>query len=230
MIRSRAQWLEGKRPSCYFFNLQRIKAQKSHISSVFSKVLEFIVDPDQTCSVPGCKITSNLHILRDVLDYINRTNETGILISLDQEKAFDRVNRTFLLNLLSRFGFGPSFCFWINTLYNGANMRIMVNEWLSDTIPLSRGVRQGDSLSPLLYILCVETPACKIRNNPDIEGFLLPGAQGLCYKVGVYADDTTCIVKSYLFTLPLILQSERFALILFTNFYSFRCDHHHRGF
>ena len=167
------------------------------LSLRLSKVLEFIVDPDQTCSVPGCKITSNLHILRDVLDHIDRTNETGILISLDQEKAFDRVNRTFLLNLLSRFGFGPSFCFWINTLYNGANMRIIVNEWLSGTVLLSRGVRQGDSLSPLLYILCVETLACKVRNNPDIEGFLLPGARGLCYKVGVYADDTTCIVKSY---------------------------------
>ena len=167
------------------------------LSLQLSKVLEFIVDPDQTCSVPGRRITSNLHVLRDVLDYIDRTNETGILVSLDQEKAFDRVNRTFLLNLLSRFSFGPSFCFWINTLYNGANMRIIVNEWLSDAIPLSRGVRQGNSLSPLLYILSVETLACKIRNNPNIEGFLLPGARGLCYKVGVYADDTTCIVKSY---------------------------------
>ena len=106
------------------------------LSLRLSKVLEFIVDPDQTCSVPGRRITSNLHVLRDVLDYIDRTTETGILISLDQEKAFDRVNRTFLLNLLSRFGFGPSFCFWINTLYNGANMRIIVNEWLSDAIPL----------------------------------------------------------------------------------------------
>ena len=86
------------------------------LSLQLSKVLEFIVDPDQTCSVPGRRITSNLHVLRDVLDYIDRTNETGILISLDQEKAFDRVNRTFLLNLLSHFGFGPSFCFWINTL------------------------------------------------------------------------------------------------------------------
>ena len=54
-----------------------------------------------------------------------------------------------------------------------------------------------NSLSPSLYILCVETLTCKIRNNPDIKGFLLPGTQGLCYKVSVYADDMTCIVKSY---------------------------------
>ena len=81
------------------------------LSLRLSKVLEFIVDPDQTCSVPGRKITSNLHILRDVLDYIDRTNETGILISLDQEKAFDRVNRTFLLNLLSLSVFVHPFVF-----------------------------------------------------------------------------------------------------------------------
>ena len=68
------------------------------LSLRLSRVLEFIIDPDQICSVPGRKITSNLHILGDVLDHIDRTNETGILISLDQEKAFDRVNRTFLLN------------------------------------------------------------------------------------------------------------------------------------
>lgn len=100
-------------------------------------MLEFIIDPDQTCSVHGSRITLNLHILRDVLDYIDRTNETGILIRLDEEKAFDHVNCTFLLNLLSHFGFGPSFCFWINTLYNGANMHIIVNEWFSDAIPSS---------------------------------------------------------------------------------------------
>ena len=111
------------------------------------KVLEFIVSPDQTCTVPGRKISSNLHALRDILDYIDRTNEAGILLSLDQEKAFDRVNRNFLLNLLERFGFGPSFTRWISTLYNGANMQIIVNGFLTDPVPLARGVRQGDSLS-----------------------------------------------------------------------------------
>ena len=124
-----------------------------------SKVLKFIIDPDQTCSVPGCRITSNLHILRDVLDYVDRTNETGILISLDEEKAFDRVNRTFLLNLLSCFGFGPSFCFWINTLYNGANMRIIVNEWFSDAIPLSRCILKSyRSLQCLFNMINVYDP------------------------------------------------------------------------
>ena len=119
-----------------------------------SKVLHNLVDPDQTCSVPGRSISANLTLLRDLLDYIERTNETGILVSLDQEKAFDRVYRTFLLNLLSHFGFGPDFLKWIRTFYSGANMRIILNGRLTGPIALHRGVRQGDPLSPLLYILC----------------------------------------------------------------------------
>ena len=166
------------------------------LSSRLSLVLGKIVSPDQTCSVPGRSISSNLVMLRDMLDYIERTDEPGILISLDQEKAFDRVDRSFLMNLLQHFGFGPSFCRWISTLYNGANMQIMVNGWLTRKIDLQRGVRQGDSLSPMLYILCVEVLAAKIRNTPAIEGFLLPGARGKCFKVGQYADDTTGFLRS----------------------------------
>lgn len=162
-----------------------------------SKVLDSIVDPDQTCSVPGRSISSNIITLRDTLDYIEQTDETGILISLDQEKAFDRVNRDFLMDLLKHFGFGPDFCRWVRTFYFGANMQIILNGWLTRQIPLSRGVRQGDSLSPLLYILCVEVLACQIRASPNVRGFLLPGARGKQFKVRQYADDTTSFVKDY---------------------------------
>lgn len=162
-----------------------------------SKVLDSIIDPDQTCSVPGRSISNNLILLRDTFEYIAQTDETGILISLDQEKAFDRVNRTFLMDLLGRFGFGPDFRKWIGTFYLGANMRIILNGWLSKPIMLMRGVRQGDSLSPLLYILCVEALACQIRLCNDIRGFLLPGAKGRQFKVRQYADDTTSFVKDY---------------------------------
>ena len=48
----------------------------------------------------------------------------------------------------------------------------------------------------MLYILCVEVLACKVRDSPDIDGFLLPGAGGIQFKVGQYKDDTTAIVKN----------------------------------
>ena len=88
---------------------------------------EDIVLPNQTCSVPGRSIFSNVNLLRDVLDYIQRTDESAILVSLDQEKAFDRVNRSFLLHLLQVYGFGPEVCRWISNFYYGAFMQITLD-------------------------------------------------------------------------------------------------------
>ena len=135
------------------------------------RVLSSIVQDDQTCSAPGRTIFDNLVLLRDTLDYITQTDEPGILVSLDQEKAFDRVDRTFLSNVLDKFGFGPIFQKWISVLYDHATMRVLVNGFLTEGIPLERGVRQGDPLSPLLYILCTEVLASNIRAEKKIQGF-----------------------------------------------------------
>ena len=56
-------------------------------------------------------------------------------------------------------------------LYTGANMHIILNSHLSCKIELKRGVRQGDPLSPLLYVLCVGVLASQIRSFPFISGF-----------------------------------------------------------
>ena len=88
--------------------------------------------------------------------------------TLDQEKAFDCVDRSFLLNLLKLLGFSPWFCRCISALYKGAYMQVLVNDFLSDPISLQRGAQQGDALSPLFYIVCVEVLACKIRATCDI--------------------------------------------------------------
>ena len=74
-------------------------------------------------------------------------------------------------------------------------MQVLVNDFLSDPISLQRGVRQGDALSLLLYVLCVEVLACKIHATCDMKGFLLPGAGRLQFKVSQYVDDTTVFVK-----------------------------------
>ena len=107
------------------------------ITSRLSGVLQHIVHPDQTCSVPGRCNVSNLFQVWDVLDYIGRTDESAILLNLDQEKAFDRVNRSFLLSLLIAFGFGFVFCRWISTFYEGAFMQIIVNNWFLKKYVLS---------------------------------------------------------------------------------------------
>ena len=63
-------------------------------------------------------------------------------------------------------------------------MKIIVNGFLTEKTFLNRGVRQGDSLSPFLYVICAD----------DIQGFLLPGANSY-FKIRQYADDSTCFVE-----------------------------------
>ena len=152
------------------------------LSLRLSKVLGSFINTDQTCSFWHRSIFSNLTLLRDTLHFIDWSGETGILISLDQEKALDRVDRTVLTNLLNLSGFGPFFRNWIFTLYNDAYMQIIVNDFLTNPVKLSRGVRQADALSPMLYVLCVEVLACTIRNSSQIEGAESPVLPGLNLK------------------------------------------------
>ena len=74
-------------------------------------------------------------------------------------------------------------------------MSIFLNNWPTERISLERGVRQGDPLSLLLYVLCIEVLANLIRDPPRIKGFLLPGSGGLQVKVRLCADDTTLLLK-----------------------------------
>ena len=146
--------------------------------------------------VVGRSIFSNLHLVRDLLDMIDKTDECRILVTLDQEKAFDRVDHAFLMGVLTRFGFGPSFRRWVSIFYSNVFSRIICNGRLTDPIFLQRGVRQGCPLSPLLYVLVSEVLSTQIRKFKDIEGFSLPGARGLQFKISQYADDATNFVKS----------------------------------
>ena len=74
-------------------------------------------------------------------------------------------------------------------MYQDAFMQIIINDRLSPEILFQRGVTQGDPLSPLLDVLCVEVLASLICSSPEIEGFLLPGANGLQARARLYADD-----------------------------------------
>ena len=118
------------------------------------------------------------------------------ILSLDQEKAFDRVDWGFLYATLSKMGFGSSFIRWVRLFYTGVQSCVKVNGYLSPFFSLSRRVRQGCPLSPLLYVLVSEVLAVNIRANPRVIGLSLPNSPDLLSPISQYADDTSLVVCS----------------------------------
>ena len=159
------------------------------------RVIASVVSPDQTCGIPGRTIGENLSTLRDLVDYAEEEDIPVALPSLDQEKAFDRVDWGFLSRTLTKMGFGPSFSRWVALFYANIESAVVINGWTSPSFNLTRGVRQGCPLSPLLYVLSVEVLAANIRVSPDISGVQLPGTLEELRCEG-YADDTTVVVTT----------------------------------
>ena len=93
-------------------------------------------------------------------------------------------------------GFGACFVGWVDLFYSGVKSAVKVNGYLTQFFKLSRGVRQGCPLSPLLYVLYAEVLACSFRANPRIRGLLLPGASSPLSVVSQYADDTSLMVTT----------------------------------
>ena len=91
------------------------------------KVLHVVVGKDQTCGVPGLFIGENVAYLQDVVDYVSQAGVSCAILSLDQEKAFDRVDSSFMRATLSSMGFGSSFIDWIDLFYSGSQSAVNVN-------------------------------------------------------------------------------------------------------
>ena len=87
------------------------------------------------------------------------------IVSLDQEKAFDRVDHSYLFSALWAFGIGDGFLAWIGVLYSGAQCMVKMGAELSWPIPVQRGIRQGCPLSGQLYSLAIEPLLCMLRGR-----------------------------------------------------------------
>ena len=130
-----------------------------------AKVIGKLISLNQTC-IPGRQIFINLHILQDLIDYINSKNQSAAVIFIDAEKAFDRMSHSFLFKTLRQFGCGESFINWIKTIYGHCTARVKVNGFTTSPINIKRGIRQGCPLSSLLYVLCAEVLSLEIKPGP----------------------------------------------------------------
>ena len=153
--------------------------------------LNDIIGTEQTAAIRGRTIIENLQLNRDIISYANLNNLEASIITLDQEKAFDRVDRHFLLKALRKFGYGPNLIATIEAIYNNIEAQVKVNGSMSQSFLIERGVRQGCPLSMILYIILAEVTIENIRQNKNIKGITISQKE---IKVSAFADDTTLYI------------------------------------
>ena len=107
--------------------------------------------------------------------------------------AFDSVSREFLFRTPSAARFSSSFIQWVHTFYNNIYSCVSNNGFATAHFDIQRGVRQGDPLSPYLFIIVLETLASTIRSDNDIRGIMVDGQE---IKLGLFADDLPWFLKN----------------------------------
>ena len=149
-------------------------------------MLPDLIHYNQNAYAKGRSIFDAVRTLDDVIEYTKRVNMTGVLITIDFEKAFDS-------GVLQAYNFGPFFVQWIRTFYSNVSSCVMNNGFASNHFNIGRGVRQGDPLSPLLFILSLEVLACSIRQNKNIQGIKIGNEE---VTLAFFADDISCFLRN----------------------------------
>lgn len=151
-----------------------------------------IIHTSQTYCIPGRTIMDNVFTVRDMIE-LCKTNSYDLgFLSLDQEKAFDRVDHIYLFNTLKAFGMGTRFTAWVKLLYTDACIVLKVGGGLSYPFKIQRGIRQGCPLSGQLYSLAIEPLLHQLRKN--MTGL---SEYGIANKVvtSAYADDILVFIS-----------------------------------
>lgn len=173
--------------------LMLLKIGSKAIAQRLQIVLPSIIHHNQNAYVKGRTIFDAIRTVDDVLEFTERYKINGRMIAIDFQKAFDSVNRTFLYKALSAFNFGPSFIHWVQTFYKNISSCVLNNGFSTGPFQIQRGVRQGDPLSPYLFIIALEVLAISIRENKDIQGIMVDNEE---IKLEIFADDLTAFLRN----------------------------------
>lgn len=159
------------------------------LANRLSRFLNDLVRPNQSAFIRGRSIHDNFRTVQLTVRLLHSTRRPSILLKIDIAKAFDTVSWPFLLQLLEFMGFSRRWRDWMSALLSTASTKILLNGRPGDRICHARGLRQGDPLSPMLFVLVMEALNGLI-GRADLEGVLnpLPPRAAAC-RASLYADD-----------------------------------------
>ena len=140
----------------------------------------------------GRYIGEALRTLIDIMEITKAKDIEGLLISVDYEKAFDFLSWECIFKVLECFNFGKDIIIWVKTFYKDISSCVMNNGNSSQYFKINRGVRQGDPLSPYLFLLSIEIMAHAVRQDNLIQGIKL--SPNINIKLVQCADDTSALL------------------------------------
>jgi hypothetical protein len=169
------------------------KVATNRVSDVAHKV----VKPTQTAFMPGRHILEGVVILHETIHELHSKKMDGILLKIDFEKAYDKVNWDFLQQALRMKGFDPKWCHWIQDFVTRGSVGVRVNDDIGHFFQTKKGLRQGDPLSPILFNIVADMLAIIINRAKDdgqVDG-LIPHLVEGGVSLLQYADDTIIFMQ-----------------------------------
>ncbi|OXA47089.1 LINE-1 retrotransposable element ORF2 protein [Folsomia candida] len=166
------------------------KIISSAIKSRINTTLPSVIGPWQTCGVKGRSIFDNLSFIRDAFQSCELE---GLLFSLDQEAAYDRVSHEYLYRVLHNFGYPKKIINYIRLLHTEFSLVISVGSDLTSPISFRVGLTQGDPIASSLYCLAIEPFLFNLDNKLRDSG---PSAWRRHPNIylSAYADDTNALL------------------------------------
>jgi hypothetical protein len=167
------------------------------LANKLKSVLEKVISKSQSAFIKGRQILDPILIANECIDRRLRSGVPDVICKIDLEKAYDHVNWDFLLYMLRRCGFGEKWCTWIAHCMSSVRFSVLINGSPYGFFSSSQGLRQGDPLSPLLFVFVMEALSRMI--STVVSGGLLEG-----FKVGdadflhlLFADDTLIFCSAH---------------------------------
>jgi hypothetical protein len=188
-----AQECKDFRPISLVTGMYKIIAKV--LANRLSGVLPKLISASQNAFVGGRQILDSVLVANESLDSRLKSGFPGVLCKLDIEKAYDHVNWNFLLYMLRRCGFSERWRQWIYSCISTVRFSVLVNGSAHGFFSTSRGLRQGDPLSPMLFIIVMEALSRMLERavaGGYISGFSVGNSTGVELSIShsLFADDT----------------------------------------